>query len=103
VKAPSKATLKKYGMTEALWKQKYIMQAGLCGLCEKPLEGKVINIDHLHLRNWKKLAAWRRLASVRALLHARCNRFLLGPTYYGFKAEHYRMAADYLDRWASRP
>ena len=103
MKAPSRATLKKYGMTEALWKQKYIMQAGLCGLCEKPLDGKPINIDHQHVRKWKKLMPERRRLYVRSLLHSACNRWLLGPCRFGFKAEHYRMAADYLERWASRP
>ncbi len=95
---PTNVTLRKYGLTEERYAFLWRLQSGLCGLCNAPLEGKRVNIDHQHVRGWKKMSSDRRRTYIRALLHARCNRFLLGPTFYGFKAEHFRMAADYLDR-----
>jgi len=96
---PTAATLKKYGWTESDYRYQWKLQDGLCGLCGQELEGKRVNIDHEHVRGWKRMRPERRRLFIRSLLHARCNRFLLGPTYYGFRAEHFRLAADYLDRY----
>jgi len=98
MKAPSKATLKKYGMTEVEWWARLDAQAGGCAICGA--EGRMFNIDHFHHYRFKKLRPEERVKLVRGILCNMCNRFLLGPTRYGFKAEDYRRAADYLDRWA---
>ncbi len=95
---PTSVTLKKYGMTAGDYVAMFRGQDGQCDLCGEPLDGKRVNIDHFHVRGWKKMKPEKRRIYVRALLHARCNRFLLGPTFYGFTAVHFRWAADYLDK-----
>jgi len=100
VRIPKQATLDKYGLTADEFLDLYAAQKGLCGLCGETLVGHLVNIDHHHHRRWKERSAEFRKRYVRGLLHARCNRFLLGPTYYGFTSRHFRQAADYLDRWA---
>jgi len=98
MKAPSKATLKKYGLTEAQWWAILESQGGGCAICGRTT--RVLNIDHFHHYRFKKLKPEQRRALVRGVLCNMDNRFLLGPTRYGFKAADYRRAADYLDRWA---
>jgi hypothetical protein len=94
-KPPTQKTLDKYGMTHEQWVFLYHNQNGLCALCGRV--PKLWNIDHRHVRGYAKLSPGLRLGHVRALLCSACNRWLLGPTHYGFTAEQYRLAADYLD------
>lgn len=100
MKLPTKLTLDKYGLTPDDYVAMWQAQEGKCGLCGVTLVGHLVNIDHLHIRRWKERSSQERKRYVRSLLHARCNRFLLGPTYYGFSARDFRLAADYLERWA---
>jgi hypothetical protein len=55
VKTPSKATLKKYGLSEDEWQKILTRQNGVCAVCEKvPTTGRLC-IDHEHVKGWKKL------------------------------------------------
>ncbi len=100
MKPPTKVTLKKYGLTLSAWWALFDSQERACGLCGN--DTRQMNIDHIHTVRWKKMKPDQRVQWVRSILCNMCNRFLLGPTRYGFRAEHYRMAADYLERWAAR-
>lgn len=94
---PSKATLRKYGLTAERWVALWHHQQGACAVCQR--KGRPLQIDHHHRRGWKKLSPERRLLFVRGLVCWPCNRFLLGPVRYGMTPLLYRAAADYIEGW----
>lgn len=95
---PSKATLKKYGLTPEDWKHLYEEQNGLCPICEKALDTRVC-VDHYHARGYKKMPPEQRKLYVRGLTHWWCNKTFLGR---GITVQRARNAADYLERFENR-
>lgn len=93
---PTAPTLKKYGMTEddfaALWER----QNGLCAVCGKDLMSGAINIDHAHVRGWKKMEPEERRKYVRGITCWFDNRHTL---MRGMTPARLRAAADYLESW----
>lgn len=81
---PSAATLKKYGMTEALWLLILEAQGGKCAVCDKvPTPNKTTGmtrfvIDHEHVKGWKTMAPEERVRYVRGLTCWYCNSAYLG-------------------------
>ena len=98
MKPPTKATLRKYGLSLERWQGMYDRQGGQCAICRA--NHRPLQIDHHHARGWKKMKPERRVEWVRALTCWPCNRYLLGPVRYGMTSALYRRAADYLDAWA---
>jgi hypothetical protein len=77
IRNPSKATLKKYGLSLAEWLGMAEMQGGVCFICQKEPKSGILCVDHLHIKGWKKLAPVLRKKYVRGLLCSYCNLRLL--------------------------
>jgi DNA-directed RNA polymerase subunit RPC12/RpoP len=94
---PTKVTLAKYGMSEADFRLLVDAQDGRCAVCDRtPSTGRV-NIDHAHVKGWKKLPPGARRATVRAILCWYCNHKILAK---GVTAIRLRAAAAYLERFS---
>lgn len=75
---PSKATLKKYGLSEADWRSILDAQGSVCFVCKRePSKGRLC-IDHEHVKGWKKMPPESRKLYVRGLLCWVCNHYYLG-------------------------
>lgn len=93
---PTKATLAKYGMSEADWLRLARSQNGACGACGQiPISGR-LNIDHEHIRGWKKMPPDERKGYVRGLLCYMCNSMYCSRGMTVAKAEG---VAKYLTRY----
>ena len=96
---PTDATLRKYGLTPALWRKLVHAQLGRCGACGKrPKKGRLV-IDHEHCKGWRKLPPEERRKYVRGLLDWTCNHYRLGK---GATIDNLRGAAEYLIRYETR-
>ena len=92
---PSEYTLKKYGLEYKHWKQIWDYQGGACAICGRT--GVKLQIDHRHVKQWKKLPDEERRKWVRGLLCWRENHKLLGAVRMGVTPDILRKAADYLE------
>jgi hypothetical protein len=76
---PTRRTLSRYRLTEALWLQIVKRQAGLCPVCSQPLAGgRMLAIDHAHVKGFKRMKPEERRLHVRGVLHSFCNRYVRG-------------------------
>ena len=98
LKLPTPATLKKYGLTEQDYTTIWISQNGQCPICGNPLT-KRTNIDHFHVKNWKKLSADERKKYVRGILCFFCNKYYLGKAISVKKA---RKVVIYLQKFEDK-
>jgi hypothetical protein len=99
VKTPSKATLKKYGLSEDEWQKILTRQNGVCAVCEKvPTTGRLC-IDHEHVKGWKKLPPEKRALCVRGLLCWSCNFYYVGRGITLGKANN---VVRYLERYLTQ-
>lgn len=73
LKKPSKATLKKYGLSEEDWENLATKQGHVCFVCKKLTSTGRLCIDHEHVKGWKKLPPEQRKIYVRGLLCWFCN------------------------------
>lgn len=77
IKIPSKATLKKYGLSERDYLDILERQGEVCPVCGKfPKNGRFV-IDHYHHKHYAKLPPEVRKAFVRGCLDWYCNYFFL--------------------------
>lgn len=97
MKIPSSTTLKKYGLSEKEWTDLYLINSGLCPICKRTLEKPVV--DHLHVRNWKKMSAEKRKKYVRGVCCNYCNRRRLAK---GMNLEIAKNIVAYLERFEAR-
>lgn len=97
MKIPSPQTLRKYGLKKEDWVEMYNLQNGICPICKRPLENPCV--DHLHIRNWKKMKAEKRKLYVRGIPCMYCNRRLL---MRGMTLERARNIVDYLEKFEKR-
>lgn len=96
---PSKATLKKYGLTLGEWRDILTKQGGICPICEKePSTGRFV-VDHLHVKGWKKLPPEKRKTYVRGLTCWFCNRWYMSRNMTIEKARNIEL---YLLRFETR-
>lgn len=75
---PTKATLKKYGLSVSEWETLLTRQNGTCAICHRLPKSLRLHIDHKHIKGWKKLLPDIRKTYVRGLLCMICNRFIVG-------------------------
>lgn len=99
LKPPTKATLKKYGLTEQEWLKMAEVQNNKCPICERFLEDVKVAIDHYHFKNWKKLQPEERKKYVRGLLCVYDNFRLLPKGITTAKAKN---IAIYLENFDQR-
>ncbi len=93
VKEPSRATLDKYGLSPAEWKEIADRQGHVCAVCKKLPKSGRLNIDHQHVPRWKSKPPEERRKFVRGLLCHHCNRFYLAKAMTIAKALN---CVDYL-------
>jgi len=77
VKLPTKATLKKYGLTQGEWLQILESQDYKCPVCGRDLadENNLVRlvIDHAHVKGYAKKSPEDRKLFVRGILDTYCN------------------------------
>jgi hypothetical protein len=73
VKEPSRATLRKYGLSWSDWVCLRPSQG--CSICEKVPKSGRLCIDHEHVRGFKGMTAAEKRKHVRGLACFRCNRY----------------------------
>lgn len=99
VLVPSKATLAKYGLTEADWRLLLEKQGGVCAVCKtEPKKGRLC-IDHEHVKGWSKMPPEQRKLYVRGLLDWFCNHYYVGRCITVAKAQG---VVDYLKEYDLR-
>ncbi len=76
--APSAVTLKKYGLTADEWQLILDAQGGVCAICKKMPPSGRLNVDHEHVKGWKKMPPEQRKLYVRGLLCWTDNLYVLG-------------------------
>jgi hypothetical protein len=74
---PSRATLRKYGLTADEWRALLERQGGVCAVCERVPPSGILCVDHYHVRGWKKMKPADRKKYIRCLACHFCNRRLL--------------------------
>jgi len=94
---PRPATLKRYGLTLEDWQEIFLLQNGLCPICERPLEKPVV--DHLHIRNWRKMKPEKRKRYVRGIPCSYCNRRRLAR---GMSLKIARNIVAYLEKFEDK-
>ncbi len=92
---PSKATLRRYGISVDEWRAMLDMQDGVCAVCGTLPASGTLHIDHEHVKGWAKMPPEQRKLHVRGLLCYRDNRFFCSR---GMTADRARAVARYLDR-----
>ena len=96
-KPPSRATLKKYGLSAAQWLAILESQGGVCAICRKvPASGHWVT-DHQHVPGFKKLAL--RSPYVRGIVCSFCNSHVVGRFVTLAKA---RNVVAYLEAYEAR-
>lgn len=92
-KPPSRATLAKYGLTEAEWLGMCAACDNTCVVCGKPFDDRPLVIDHEHVKGFKArkkrkakkgghtikvrvMSQAERRKYVRGVIHNYCNRFV---------------------------
>lgn len=73
---PIAKTLNRYGLTRHDWLSMLNSQGWKCGCCGK--ERQLWNIDHRHVKGWKKMSKIQRRRYVRGILCWRCNKLVVG-------------------------
>lgn len=93
---PTKATLRKYGLSLDEWLAIYRRQNGCCGICKQPFGDKRANVDHVHIKGWGKMPPEERKHYIRGLLCYFDNKFLV---MRGVTEGRLIAAAEYLGRY----
>ena len=73
---PSKATLKKYGISENEWIILWLSQGEICPICGR--SDALMVTDHEHVRGWKKMPPEKRKLYVRGIICSWCNQRIVG-------------------------
>lgn len=93
---PSSATLKKYGLSDAVWCSMALSQGQACAICRKlPKTGRLC-IDHEHVKGWKKMKDEQRVNYVRGLLCWVCNHYYCGR---GITVDKAKNLVSYLEEY----
>lgn len=99
IKTPSKATLKKYGLSAEEWWEILKSQNYICMICEKtPSTGRFVT-DHEHVKGYKKLPPEVRKLYVRGILCHFCNHYYLARCINIKKSQN---VTNYLTRYVER-
>ena len=96
---PSTKTLDKYGLSRLDWISLAMRQGGVCGVCGKLPESGRLNVDHDHVRGYKKMSQVQKRLYVRGLLCYVCNKFF---AMRGMTEEKACKLVKYLASYAER-
>lgn len=93
LRAPSRATLAKYGLSFEDWFRLAERQRFVCAICLRLPNSGTLHIDHVHVPGWRQLDPDERRLFVRGLVCFHDNRNVINR--YA-TLEKLRRAADYL-------
>lgn len=93
VRLPTKATLKRYGLSLEEWAGLLERQGDVCYVCRAVPDSGRLCVDHFHVAKWKRMPPEKRKQYVRGLLCSYCNRRLVAKGMTAVKAQR---IADYL-------
>lgn len=97
---PTPATLNKYGLTPADWLSIVENQNYSCPICGVEFDGeRRMNIDHYHVKGFKKMSPEKKRKYVRGVLCWTCNRLIVGR---GVTIPRLRNATTYLEEFEKR-
>ena len=82
IRAPTTATLKKYGLTADAWLALLAAQGWVCPICDRDAARVRLNTDHEHVPGWRLLPPEERVRYVRGVLCVHCN-YRLVPSRMG--------------------
>lgn len=86
-----------YGLSLVEYEILYSGCKGCCEICGRSY--KVLNVDHRHVKGYKKFSPEEKRREIRGLLCMRCNKFTLGSLEIHKNA---REILENLNRYASR-
>lgn len=72
-KEKNKRLYNTYGITIEQWDALFEKQNGVCWICQTMPKNGILCVDHLHVRQYKKLPAEEKIKAVRGLLCFTCN------------------------------
>lgn len=99
IREPTRATLKKYGLSLDEWARMLKDQDWRCPICSQaPQSGRFV-IDHEHVKGWKTMKPEKRKSFVRGLLCWWCNHSYVGR---GITIEKARGVLAYLEAYEER-
>ena len=96
---PSTKTLNKYGLNIGSWFWIATGQGLVCGVCGKLPKSGRLNVDHDHVKGYKKLPPHQKRKHIRGLLCYVCNKFF---AMRGMTEEKARRLVKYLASYAER-
>lgn len=96
---PTRATLRRYGLTVEDWRAIMEAQGWACGVCKKVPPSGTLHIDHSHARGFKALPPEEKRHHVRGVVCFTDNSVFLRR---GATPERLRAAADYLEAYERR-
>jgi hypothetical protein len=99
IQTPTKATLKRYGLSELEWREMGERQGWVCFVCKMEPKKERLCIDHEHVRGWKKMPPEQRKLYVRGLLCWVCNHYYLCR---GISVDRSKNVTSYLEQYAIR-
>lgn len=62
-----------YGITLKEWTSMFNKQQGVCAICKTMPNNKILCVDHIHIKGFKKMIAKEKRKYVRGLLCFSCN------------------------------
>ena len=95
---PTDNTLRKYGLTRLDFDMLLQTQGGVCAICKRKPNGRW-NVDHFHIRGWKKRKPEVRKRYVRGVVCWTCNRYFLAK---GITIERAQNVVRYLQQFEER-
>jgi hypothetical protein len=99
LRAPTRPTLRRYGLTLEDWRRIATAQRGVCFVCRQLPKSERLHIDHEHVKDWKKMPPEKRKKHVRGLLCFRCNTTYVGRS---ITVERARNVVTYLERYEEK-
>jgi len=96
---PTKATLKKYGLSKEEWIALYNKYDGACHVCLTKYPSDRLNVEHEHVEGWKQMPPEEKKKYVRGLACYVCNHRILTR---GVTIEKLENAIRYLKDYEKR-
>ena len=96
---PTKQTLDKYGLSKRGFWTILESQGWICPVCKTYPKSGRWNIDHEHVKGWKKMPPKERKTYVRGITCWFCNRYYLAKQMSADKAKN---VVNYLESYALR-